>query len=222
VHTKSRAALQRALGKKAKLDGGRLHVPSDPDPQRLAEVLAEVEVVDLVLGFVSAAWWKSANKIAGLERLTRLAMLSWDTKQVQLVRGLAKVSLPQLQELRIGLLGDGAMSTLGALELPALHHLAIGGGGYGVRLTAKGVRALAASPLGKQLVTLELGRCEITPAIASLVTRMKRLERFAASYGEVDATESALRERFGRGFVIEDEPSFDYLLLGVRGISRSR
>lgn len=107
-------------------------------------------------------------------------MFTVDGKATQLVRSLAKVPLSNLSELRIGLLGNAAVAALASCNLPALDHLAIGGGGYNVKLTEKGVGALAASPLGKQLRTLELGRCEISPAMAEQVLKLKKLERFSA------------------------------------------
>ena len=227
-HSGKWAKSLRALGKRTtwQFHRGfvrRLRVNVAPPLGPLADLLTVEPVTELVAEYPPLAWLRSALALPGAERLRRLAILYTDTPHAtNLARLFGTVSLPHLAHLRIGLFGDKPVSTLATTaRLPALRHLAIGGGGYGVDLTATGVAALASSALAAQLTVLELGRTTMTPALVAIVTGMKQLEKFSASYGEFDkVTRAALEARFGKsGFIVESEASFDYLLDGVRKLS---
>ena len=223
----------RALGKSARweLHRGfvrRLRLAAPVPADALAAVLAIEPVTQLELDRVPVKWTESV--LPQLERLRRLAILSVDTHSTaQLATSLAEARLPTLVELRVGLFDDHAVRALVATKaLPALTHLALGCGGHGVSLSAPALTALARSALGQRLVTLELGRCAVKQAMREAVIAMP-LERFSASSGEVhgdtDAAKPAaalaeLAARFGPGFVVEDESSFDYLLDGVTKLSK--
>jgi uncharacterized protein (TIGR02996 family) len=192
----------------------------EPRISALKDVFAVEPVTDLVVRGAGTVWWKQILASAGMQQISRLVTLVFPPQNKTFVAALAKASLPNLRELRIGLLGDAQMEALGEVGPPQLTHVAIGAGGHGVNVTEKGVQAFLASPLGKQLDTLELGRCTITPRMANLISASK-LQRFSASTGEIDEVEDQLKARFKKNFVVEDEESFDYLLYGVKGISRS-
>jgi uncharacterized protein (TIGR02996 family) len=216
----------RALGKGVKwefkrgfVDQVTIDYPADPRIAALNDVFAVEPVTDLVVSHMTPDWWKSALASAGMLRVRRLVVFTLQPHNNGVVKTLRKAPPPSLQELRIGLIGDGAMEDLGQVAPHELKHLAIGGGGHSVKLTEKGVATLLASPLGKQLETLELGRCAITPRMANAVCG-STLKRFSASTGEFDEVEDQLKARFKKNFVVEDEDSFDYLLYGSKGISR--
>lgn len=223
-HSAKWAKPLRALGKDAKWEFHRgfvrrLTIEQQTRISALNDVFAIEPVTEVVISYPSAAWWKTLFASAGMRRLTKLVVLAPPPVNKAVVASLVKANLPKLVELRIGLLADAEVRTLATAKLPALRQLAIGGGGHGVELGAKGVEAILKSPLGKKLEILELDRCEIAPRIANLVCASK-LARFSASVATFDAVEGQLRARFGSDFVVEDEPSFDYLLLGTAGISR--
>jgi uncharacterized protein (TIGR02996 family) len=191
----------------------------EPRIAALNDVFAVEPVTDLVVRGAGASWWKQLFASAGMQRVERLVALVYPPQNDTFVDALAKASLPSLAELRVGLFGDPQMEALGQAGPPGLRHLCIGGGGHSVSLTEKGVAALIDSPLGRQLDTLELGRCTITPRMANAICASK-LKRFSASSGEFDEVEDQLEARFKKNFVVEDEESFDYLLYGTKGISR--
>jgi uncharacterized protein (TIGR02996 family) len=185
--------------------------------EALATLFAVEPVTHIAIRGQWVEWIVTALETPGISRLRRLTILTTqDPATKKLTTALAHADLPALGELRIGLIGDEDVAELvAARAMPALRHLAIGSAR---RLTATGLATLLESPLGKQLHTLEIGRCQITAPMQALVIA-SGLERFAASVGWFE-NEPELRARFGSSFVIENEASFGYLLDGVTGLSK--
>ncbi len=214
----------RALGKKVRWEFHRGFVRrvqfGDGEAvahEALTALLAVEPITHIVIRGRWVEWIVRALETPGIARLQRLTILTTqDPATKKLAAALAGTSLPVLAELRVGLVGDAEIAELVATRsMPALRHLAIGSAR---QVTAAGLARLFESPLGKQLDTLEIGRCQITAAMQALVIA-SGLERFSASIGYVES-EPELRARFGTKFVIENEPSFDYLLDGVTGLSK--
>ena len=224
AHSAKWAKPVRALGKKARWEFHRGFVrqlrlgESDVVTHAaLAALLAVEPIAHFVIRGQWVKWIVTALETPGIARLQRLTILTTqDPATKQLATALAATGFPALAELRLGIVGDDEVAELVATRsMPALRHLAIGSAR---RLTATGLAKLFASPLGKQLHTFELGRCDLTAPMQELVIASK-LERFSASTGYFE-NEATLRARFGASFVIENEPSFDYLLDGVTGLSK--
>ncbi|MDQ3295354.1 MAG: TIGR02996 domain-containing protein [Myxococcota bacterium] len=188
-------------------------------PGALADILASEPVIDLELGEEPRLLAKLLD-VAGIERVRRLGVHGWSPSSggsfVGKVVG-AATRVTGVRELRLGVkLGDpGVRALLASRALGSVTHLAIGGPGT----SAKVAEELASSPLGQQLEILEWNREEITPALAKAFIAMPKLKMFVGSDGWVDGTRDLLAERFGDGFVIEDEPGDEYILDGVAGVS---
>ncbi|HUS27294.1 MAG TPA: TIGR02996 domain-containing protein [Kofleriaceae bacterium] len=192
----------------------RLEVVGEPRMAALNDVFAIEPVTDLITGG-RTAWLKSLFASAGMWRVERL-VLQIDFGQAKaVIAELTRATLPNLVELRMGVLKDQHLEGLGEVAPPKLVHLCVGG----VGITEKGVGKLLDSPLGRKLETLELDRFKIDPRMANLICATQ-IKRFSASDGWVDEVEDQLKARFGKNFVVEDEESFDYLLYGTKGISR--
>ncbi len=228
-HSGKWAKSLRALGKRISWEHHRgfvrrLRLLGIPSLAAFREVLATEPVTELVHEYATLPWLRSALAVPGAERLRRLSVLFTDPPHADnLAKLVVAAGLPNLEHLRIGRFGDTPTTTLANGPLPSLRHLAIGGGGHGVHLTARGVAALAKSAVGAQLEVLELGWIDVTPEIVKLVIGMKHLKTVSLSRGSFSKTDrAALEERFGvTGFVVEDEPGFDYLLDGVYKLSRN-
>lgn len=217
----------KALGKQTKWDFHRGFVRAlspasweeTPTPETLAAILASEPVIDLELGEEPRLLAKLLD-VAGIERVRRLGVHGWSPSSggsyVGKVVG-AATRVTGVRELRLGVkLGDsGVRALIASPALRAVTHLAIGGPGT----SAKVAEELAASALGQQLEILEWNREEITPALAQAFIAMPKLKTFVGSVGWVDGTRDLLAERFGDGFVIEDEPGDEYILDGVAGVS---
>jgi uncharacterized protein (TIGR02996 family) len=185
--------------------------------EAFAALLAVEPVTHIAIRGQWVKWIVTALETPGISRLRRLTILTTqDPATKQLGAALARTDLPVLGELRLGLVGDEEVAELVATRsMPALRHLAIGSARG---LTATGLAMLFESTLGKELQTLEIGRCQISAPMQKLVIA-SGLERFSASIGWFE-NELDLRARFGSSFVIENEPSFGYLLDGVTGLSK--
>lgn len=159
-------------------------------------------------------------EVPGIERLRRLVVSGW----LREIGGgfvarevTASSRLRELTELRLGVkLGDeGLMALAEACALDGVTHLALGG----ADASLAAFDALMASPMGQRLETLEWCRDKVSAEMAPRLVRLPRLRTLVVSEGYTDESGAALRERFGEGFVVEDEPSMEYLFQGVKGVS---
>jgi uncharacterized protein (TIGR02996 family) len=221
AHSAKWAKPLRALGKKTRWEFHRgfarqLRLGDGPKAalELVAAALAVEPVTHLVMQGQSIEWACTLLAVPGMARLRRLCILTTQDA-LDLANVFATTELPHLGELRVGIFRDADVEALSQCKLPALRHLAIGA----VRLSEVALARLLRSPAGRQLHTLEIGRCEITPPMCELVIA-SQLTRFSASTGWVDAVEPALRARFGDQLVIERDGGFDYLLDGVTGLSK--
>ncbi len=221
AHAAKWAKPLRALGKKTRWEFHRgfvrqLRLGEGPRAplELVAAALAVEPVTHLAMQGQAIDWACALLAVPGMARLRRLCILTTQDA-LDLAKVFATVELPRVGELRVGIFRDADVVALAEAKLPALRHLAIGA----VRLTDVALARLLHSPVGRQLHTLEICRCAITPAMCELVIA-SQLERFSASIGWVDNALPALQARFGDKLVIERDGGFDYLLDGVMGLSR--
>jgi hypothetical protein len=218
----------RALGKQARwrFDGDavvelRLNgYDAGCTPSNIAAVLGSEPVTELAIEGCDPDQLARLLALPGIERIKRLAISGWDATEggAYVGRVLAKAKrVSAVVELRAGIkLGDAGLASLaGAEALGACVHLALGMPDASTEAFA----ALAASPLGQQLETLEWARESITEELAQVIVSMPCLQTFAASVGRANGFESVFGARFRDRFILENEPGLGYLLDGVKGIS---
>lgn len=206
----------KALGKKSvawQLHRGfvrQVHARYEATPELLAALFAVEPVVDLAIDTYSTPHLEAMLDVPGIERIRRLVVFGYDgARDGSFIPAvLARANrIAGVSELRVGVnLHDAGLDALAKLELPALRHLLVGAAG-GAPAT---VERFLKSPLAQNLTKLEWCRDRVGP-IADAIVAMTNLEAFACSSGEADEAEQAFRKRFGKRFVLEEQPSFDYI-----------
>jgi hypothetical protein len=189
-------------------------------PSNISAVLNSEPVTDLAIEGCDPDQLARLLALPGIERIKRLAVSGWDATEggAYVGRVIAKAKrVSGVVELRAGIkLGDAGLASLaGADALGACVHLALGMPDASTEAFA----ALAASPLGQQLETLEWVREPITEELAQVIVSMPCLQTFSASVACTNAFERVFGARFRDRFIIENEPGLGYLLDGVKGIS---
>ncbi|MBA3499471.1 MAG: hypothetical protein H0T65_03805 [Deltaproteobacteria bacterium] len=189
-------------------------------PSNISAVLNAEPVIELAIEGCDPEQLARLLALPGIERIKRLAISGWDATDggAFVGRVLAKAQrVTSVVELRAGIkLGDAGLASLASADaLGVCVHLALGMPDASTEAFA----ALAASPLGQQLETLEWGGETITDGLAKVIISMPCLQTFVASTGQASGFESVLGARFRERFIVENEPGMGYLLDGVKGIS---
>ena len=181
-------------------------------PSNISAVLNAEPVTELAIEGCDPEQLARLLALPGIERIRRLAVSGWDATEggAYVGRVLARAKrLGSVVELRAGIkLGDAGLASLASADALGMPDA-----------SPEAFAALAASPLGQQLETLEWGREPITDELAKVIISMPCLQTFAASTGRASGFESVFGARFRERFIIENEPGLGYLLDGVKGIS---
>lgn len=189
-------------------------------PSNIAAVLNAEPVTELALEGCDPDQLARLLALPGIERVRRLAISGWDASDEGRYVGriVAKAKrLTGVVELRAGIqLGDAGIVALADAEtLGACVHLALGA----PKASPESFAALAASPLGQRLETLEWLRDPISEPMTRLIMMMPSLQTFVASVGYVNAFANVLGARFRDRLIVDAQPGNGYLLDGIKGVS---